>query len=249
MNEYEKQADDFLRSTGAKITTEFKEFNSMGWDTDGAKRNIFKVTLANVNGREYIFDCGQSISKSVKNPNDMITGETIDFYHGLEFKGLDPSYLSYSAKIKIKDLKAAKNYRQFEALIDKRIVEKTHADFIKSNTSKYRQVVNIPRAYGGFGESWFDMIVTELMRQATDLAKKNWGELTPLDQPIHPTAYEILACLTKYDPGTFEDFCSEFGCDLDSRKAFKTYKSVRREWKNIELLFTDEQIEQLREIN
>jgi len=63
-----------------------------------------------------------------------------------------------------------------------------------------------------------------------------------------PTAYNVLACLTKYDVGTFENFCSDFGYDTDSRKAYKIYKAVLREWKNVELLFTPEQIEQLQEI-
>jgi len=66
--------------------------------------------------------------------------------------------------------------------------------------------------------------------------------------PKAPTAYDVLACLQKYDVGTFEDFCSEFGYDEDSRKAFKIYKAVIREWKNVELLFTEEQIEKLQEI-
>lgn len=64
-----------------------------------------------------------------------------------------------------------------------------------------------------------------------------------------PTAYDVLSCLTKYDPGTFENFCGDFGYDIDSRKAYKTYKAVMKEWKNIELLFTPEQLEQLAEIN
>lgn len=34
-----------------------------------------------------------------------------------------------------------------------------------------------------------------------------------------PTMYDVLTCLTKYDPDTFEDFCSEFGYDTDSRRA------------------------------
>lgn len=64
-----------------------------------------------------------------------------------------------------------------------------------------------------------------------------------------PTAYDVLACLTKYDPGTFENFCGDFGYDIDSRKAYKTYKAVIKEWKNVELLFTAEELEQLQEIN
>ena len=64
-----------------------------------------------------------------------------------------------------------------------------------------------------------------------------------------PTAYDVLACLTKYDPGTFEDFCDEFGYDTDSRKAEKTYNAVREEWLNVTRLFTDEEINRLAEIN
>jgi hypothetical protein len=63
-----------------------------------------------------------------------------------------------------------------------------------------------------------------------------------------PSAYDVLSCLTKYDIGSFEDFCGEFGYDLDSRKAYKTYKAVLKEWKNVERLFSSEQIELLQEI-
>jgi hypothetical protein len=54
-----------------------------------------------------------------------------------------------------------------------------------------------------------------------------------------PTMYDVLTCLTKYDPETFEDFCSEFGYDEDSRKAEKIYNAVVREYKNVERLFGD----------
>lgn len=63
-----------------------------------------------------------------------------------------------------------------------------------------------------------------------------------------PTAYDILACLTKYDPGTFEDFCDNFGYDRDSRSAKKTYKAVVKEWNNVSKLFNDSEIELLQEI-
>lgn len=63
-----------------------------------------------------------------------------------------------------------------------------------------------------------------------------------------PSAYDVLTCLTKGDPGTFSDFCSEYGYDEDSRKAEKTYKSVVAEWKNVSTFFTAAEIEQLQEI-
>lgn len=64
-----------------------------------------------------------------------------------------------------------------------------------------------------------------------------------------PTPYDVLTCLTKYEVGSFENFCGDYGYDIDSRKAYKTYKAVMKEWKNVELLFSPEQIELLQEIN
>lgn len=65
---------------------------------------------------------------------------------------------------------------------------------------------------------------------------------------IAPTLYDVLACLTKYNPYTFEDFCSEYGYDTDSRKAYKTFEAVKEEWYNVEALF-DDVLDELREIN
>jgi hypothetical protein len=66
--------------------------------------------------------------------------------------------------------------------------------------------------------------------------------------PEAPTAYDVLACLTKYDPGTFEDFCSEFGYEEDSRSAEKTYNAVKDEYLNVCTLYNDEELELMAEI-
>ncbi len=82
--------------------------------------------------------------------------------------------------------------------------------------------------------------------------KYQWDFRSNIDtihKPVAPTAYSVLACLTKYDCGTFEDFCSEFGYDTDSKTAEKTYKAVCEEWLNVQRLFTDKEIELLQEIN
>ena len=64
-----------------------------------------------------------------------------------------------------------------------------------------------------------------------------------------PTNYDILACLQKYDVGSFDDFCSEFGYDEDSRKAEKTYNGVCKEYNNVCKIWSEEEIELLQEIN
>lgn len=65
-------------------------------------------------------------------------------------------------------------------------------------------------------------------------------------------AYDVLECLTKYDVGSIDDFVSEFGYEVNSwedvKKIQKTYKSVVREWKNVQRVFGD-CLEELQEIN
>ena len=68
-------------------------------------------------------------------------------------------------------------------------------------------------------------------------------------RPIAPTLYDVLTCLQKYDVGTFEDFCSEFGYDTDSRNAKKTYKAVVKEYDKMCSLFSNDELEVLTEIN
>jgi hypothetical protein len=51
-----------------------------------------------------------------------------------------------------------------------------------------------------------------------------------VNEGVEPTMYDVLACVTKYDTGSFEDFCGDFGYNVDSMSAYKTYKAVRKEY-------------------
>ena len=64
---------------------------------------------------------------------------------------------------------------------------------------------------------------------------------------VEPTMYDILTCLTKYDPESFEFFCGEYGYNTDSIKALNTYKAVKREFNGVNRLFNDI-LEELQEI-
>ena len=54
-----------------------------------------------------------------------------------------------------------------------------------------------------------------------------------------PDLYSVLACLQKYEVGSFEDFCGDFGYNIDSRSAYKIYKAVCKEWVKVERVFGD----------
>lgn len=85
-----------------------------------------------------------------------------------------------------------------------------------------------------------DMSYGEKVKAKNDLAR--------LKADAVPNEYDVLACLEKYDPGTFEDFCSELGYNEDSRTAERIYIAVIKEYKDLIRIFTEEQMEELREI-
>ena len=60
-----------------------------------------------------------------------------------------------------------------------------------------------------------------------------------------PTAYDVLASLTKYEVGTLEDFCAEFGYEMfddygmRNVETYHTYKAVKAEYKHVVDMFGD----------
>lgn len=66
-----------------------------------------------------------------------------------------------------------------------------------------------------------------------------------------PTAYDVLACVSSdlYYPETFEEFCSEYGYEQDSRKAEQTFKAADKFGRKLRAFFTEKEAEDLSEIN
>jgi len=65
---------------------------------------------------------------------------------------------------------------------------------------------------------------------------------------VKPDTFDVLECLTIDDPGSFENFCCNYDYDSDSISALKVYNAVCEEWANIKRLFSEEELEPLREI-
>jgi hypothetical protein len=51
-----------------------------------------------------------------------------------------------------------------------------------------------------------------------------------------PSLYNVLACLQKHEPGTFKQFCGDFGYDTDSRRALTVYEAVLEEFEKVQRL-------------
>lgn len=68
------------------------------------------------------------------------------------------------------------------------------------------------------------------------------------DKIKKPTAYDILACLDVSYFDDFDDFCSMYGYDTDSRNAEKIFNAIKEQNLNLQVLFSDSELEQLNEI-
>lgn len=65
-----------------------------------------------------------------------------------------------------------------------------------------------------------------------------------------PTAYDVITSMERSEPAsTFEDWCSEFGYDSDSRKAHATYEAVQAGYTRVKGFFTLEELVAMWEIN
>ncbi len=76
-----------------------------------------------------------------------------------------------------------------------------------------------------------------------------WNSYTDKKKRIKPCAYDILACLRVEEYKSLEEFCPEFGYDIDSRKAEKTFHAVNTQAQGLKTLFNDREIKELAEIN
>ncbi len=67
MNEYDQQAEDFLKSTGAKLTIKYKD-TGLYFSDDKSVRDIYTFILRK-DGKSYSATFGQSIADSGKAPS------------------------------------------------------------------------------------------------------------------------------------------------------------------------------------
>ena len=149
-------------------------------------------------------------------------------YNGMYFPRWD-NELHCAYKIKLQNEKGKYNFTFFDSLHNTEIKKMSLSEYLK----KYKRINNIN-----------DISYNE--------QQKYNKELTKLKKESQPTCYDVLACLEKYDVGTLDDFMLEFGYECKTAKdisnVLETYSAVCEEYKNLCMLFDDEEMEQLREI-
>jgi hypothetical protein len=246
MSEYIQQAENFLSKTETKFKANFKKFGSMDWDKKGEKRNIFEITLSN-SKHSYTFDFGSSLVDSCEESEEWDLEEKIFIGLGLRFAESKRMAFSFSIEPTTNELlRVLDSEIEASDLVDMSEFTKAHEKYIeiyreraKANRSSLYNYTKIESLHHDF--------MVKIDRKLEQIKPKKVLK-NQKNEIVSPSAYDVLTCLTKYDVGTFENFCSDFGYDTDSRTAERTYKAVLEEWQNVEKLFTSEQLEELQEI-
>lgn len=229
----------------------------MPWDKDGAKRNIFIITIENEKGK-YSTEFGSSLKDSCKETPILYSSEEVELYLGYTHTNTstDETAARFSIKFKatypqLLALKRAENVQNYISIVSPELLQKVYSEYTdqiekwntkaKRNKAKYH--VFVPIGLDRIRHGLIERISKEISK-----AEKETTLLGQADTIKHPNAYDFLAGITKYDPGTFENFCSDFGYDEDSRSAMRTYQAVKKEWAHIGKMFTEQELEQLQEI-
>lgn len=63
-----------------------------------------------------------------------------------------------------------------------------------------------------------------------------------------PGVYDIMSCLIKDDVGSLEDFCLNYGYNVDSIKDNKVYEKALKEYTNMCMLYNEKELEEMNEI-
>lgn len=160
------------------------------------------------------------------------------------------------------EIKFLYNGKHFDDDKEKRdVYEITISKGIRSYTFKFGQCIAKSGLMLQMGKKQISIKLPDshkhLMLKRNETSLRYWiknnitYDILPSDKityPEQPSNYDILSCLQAYDVGNFEDFCSIFGYNTDSRRAEKTYNGVCQEYERLCTIFTEDEMELLREI-
>ena len=240
MSEYTKQAKKFLADTNTTFKAEFLKYDKH-FEGDKDKRNIFKITLSNKKG-VYSFNFGSSISDTCNFERQLktVNANKLKMFVGLAFAGHN-----FNGSTKFELLKE-NNFKLTGAEVLK------YATLANEGMQKQIDIFNkskklIRDRYAGKAITVSEFIA-HINKKVAEKLKETEAVSVRKEEIQNPTEYDVLACLTNYDPETIGDFCSNFGYNEDSKKDEKIYKAVVNEYKNVCMLWSDTEIEQLAEI-
>jgi len=254
-SEYDKACDLLAGKFNFKLNILDVEFKSMPWDTDKQMRNVFNCELVR-GDKKYSFEFGSSVVDSCDYISEIETlqpNSKIEFYAGLKS---DKISVGKSFKLSLEELQnleyevieieANKLKQSFEEQA-KNYNDAVNKKFAKEYARSAGLYVTVSKENGMFIQCIQNAAKRKLKELEENKVLSKDKQLQ--DKPKEPSLYDVLSCLEKYEVGTFEDFCDNFGYDQDSRQAERTYKGVVKEYEGMASLFSEKELEVLTYIN
>ena len=97
-------------------------------------------------------------------------------------------------------------------------------------------IVNDPWHIGM--NTWHDQYIATIERNGIVREFEFTQSSNDTELGIEPNEYDVLSCLTKFEPGEYWDFCHEYGME-NSQESWDTWQAVTEEWYKVCDLFGD----------
>jgi hypothetical protein len=271
MDTYEKQAKDFLESTGTNVKKTFVRHGSMHWDESSTNRNVWEICISR-NGEEYSFEYGDSLANSNKKvPVIEIDERQHKEYFGWRFPESGVKIILGSRSFTMYDLRTMSSRELSSKLFPKEELQKILEE--QKGTCLYSYLDKLKKSRGYLSKkdttdfnAWFfrktigrdhgenirDSIVSridklkEKFSRQTDYDSKRKAELTP------PSDYSILSSLYVSYFEDIDDMIDEYGFDMSTREkramAQTTWELTKEMDEKLKLMYNEEELESIQEI-
>lgn len=246
---YGKAADLFLHSTNTNLSIYYDRFDSMPWDHDHQKRNIFKCVLENKNG-SYEFEFGDSVKNScMKEPKINNRDLRIHVYAGMKLRDHDSLSCGLSFEKTVRELDGISSEfieekaNNLMEQMNKAIIEHNSVllrKFTREYCTSHNLLINTHEDNGMFIQVVSKAIKKELKR----LSEEQDYSLEKQKKEISsPSIYDILSCLSINYFDSVDSVIETFG-------SMKPSQAIAIFDQDIELqrLFDDEQASSLNAI-
>lgn len=92
-----------------------------------------------------------------------------------------------------------------------------------------------------------DIYKFTISRGLSKYSGKFGASLKDTEERNTPNAYDILSCLTKYEPESLDEFAEVYGYTKPS-VATRIHKAVKKEYEGLKNIFTDREMEKMADI-
>jgi len=134
--------------------------------------------------------------------------------------------------------------------------EKQATDFLESTGTKFSIEFAAPREEecpdwcSGNDHIHGDKYHVTLEKGGKEFSFNFWNSYQDVKENTQPTAYDVLACLVKYDPGTIDEYTETFGYNTSQpiSQHLKNYMAACTQYGILSEMYSPEEMNRLQEI-